>query len=284
MPLFFILSGYTSGAVTNWKSFKKKGIKLFYKTWLLAVIMIVLLGVETLIVKQGIGFWHMIQLDLKGIFWGSNIQRINLMNVGVMWFLIVFFWSKLLYNFFQLCFENKYNGLYLGLLAYFSYTISQTYWLPQAFDIVPIAAFFMWCGWYIKEINNGINYENKLTVLALGIVFVYWIACLQKGLYIDMSVRHCPQYIFVILEAIAGTICICYMSAGLAKIKLMNFFNTLGKHTLAILCIHHLDFYWIWWGKLIPQWYVSLVIRLTLDIAILGLFLFIRQKIKRKKI
>lgn len=101
MPLFFILSGYTSGAVTNWKSFKKKGIKLFYKTWLLAVIMIVLLGVETLIVKQGIGFWHMIQLDLKGIFWGSNIQRINLMNVGVMWFLIVFFWSKLLYNFFS---------------------------------------------------------------------------------------------------------------------------------------------------------------------------------------
>ena len=65
MPLFFILSGYTSGAVTNWKSFKKKGIKLFYKTWLLAVIMIVLLGLKTLIVKQSIGFWHIIQLDLK---------------------------------------------------------------------------------------------------------------------------------------------------------------------------------------------------------------------------
>lgn len=223
MPLFFILSGYTSGQVLTWEKFKKKGVNAFFRVWLLAVLMIVLLGFETMFVNNldsRLLFRNIFLSDLKGIFWGSNIQAINLMNVGVMWFLIVFFWSKILYNFFQVCFDNKYNGFYLGILSYLFFNISKIHWLPQAFDIVPIAAFFMWCGWYLKKVNKTFDYSNSLiTLLLIGGTFIYWIACIQRGLYIDMSVRHYPSFIFSILEAVAGTICVCFMSVSLLKTK-----------------------------------------------------------------
>jgi fucose 4-O-acetylase-like acetyltransferase len=69
MPLFFILSGYTSSEVHKWKKLKRNIKKLFINSWLLAAIMILLLVFQQWILYKNINIWHD---SLKGIFWGSN--------------------------------------------------------------------------------------------------------------------------------------------------------------------------------------------------------------------
>ena len=90
MPLFFILSGFTSRHVDTWERFWVKAKKTFTHIWLLAVLMVVLLGIENLVFVKGFNFAGFCQSIIKGISWGSNIPAIGLMSVGVMWFLFVF--------------------------------------------------------------------------------------------------------------------------------------------------------------------------------------------------
>ena len=283
MPLFFIMSGYTAGKITTWSKFFNKSKKNFIMTWLLAALMIILLGFE-IIVVQGKGVSHTLCLDLKGIIWGSNYGVDNLNNVGVMWFLIVFFWAKLLYNFLEVIVPNKYNGLLLGILSYFAFVISSKMWLPQAFDIVPIAAFCMWTGSYLKSIQSKLDFNTTQGSLLLAAIFIFWIAMMQNYIYIDMSVRHYPLFIFSILEAIAGTICISLISNCFSKIGEFKALKIIGRHTLAVLCIHHLDLYWLWWGSSISKWYFALILRLLIDLTVLFLFLMFKKYIKERKV
>lgn len=46
MPLFFILSGYTSRRVDTFKRFQTKFKKSFTHVWMLAVLMILILGLQ----------------------------------------------------------------------------------------------------------------------------------------------------------------------------------------------------------------------------------------------
>lgn len=283
MPLFFILSGYTSGNVDNWKKLGAKLKKSFIKVWLLACLMVILLGIENLL-AGALSFPKMLQVDLQGLIWGSNVPWMKIQTVGIMWFLFVFFWAKLLFDWLQVIFPNKYNGMILGILAYFAFVISQKQWLPQALDIVPIAAFFMWIGSFIKSLEREKISGRGLSILLVS-AFGYWILCLQNGISIEMATRHYPYFIISILEAVAGTIVICYISKGLA---LKNYFKVplqmIGKHTLAIMCIHQLDFYWINWENYFNSWVVAAIARLIVDLAILCIWLIIFTWIKAYKL
>ena len=52
MPLFFILSGYTSRKTKTWQVVIQKSKKMFKQVWLLAALMVALLGIETLLLRQ----------------------------------------------------------------------------------------------------------------------------------------------------------------------------------------------------------------------------------------
>ncbi|WP_076459669.1 acyltransferase family protein [Limosilactobacillus caccae] len=282
MPLFFMMSGYTSSPIISWNQLLKKTKRNFINSWLLAAIMITLLGFE-IVLFQHKNILSVLQLDLKGIFWGSNYGIDHLNNVGVMWFLIVFFWAKFFYDFLQIIVPNNYNGLVLGILSYFAFVVSNNVWLPQALDIVPIASLFMWIGAYLREIQSKLNFNKYLISVVIIAIFIYWIAMIQNNVYIDMSVRHYPLFIFSILEAVAGTIIISFISNGISKNSSFNFLKTIGRNTLAILCIHHLDLYWLWWGRYFPKWYIAVLLRLIVDLGILFLILMVKNNTLGRK-
>lgn len=274
MPLFFILSGYTSGYVDTWIKFGNKTKKQFVKVWLLAVLMVILLGLENLLVGT-FSLTKMIEADAQGIFWGSNMPWMKVQTVAIMWFLFVFFWAKILFNGLQVVFQNKYNGAILGILAYFAFVISQKQWLPQAFDIVPIAGLFMWVGSFIKNFEKNTTSSNSIALSVLFvIIFCYWILCVQNGVTIEMATRQYPLFIVSILEAIAGTIMVCWISKGLAqKSFLVKSFQLIGQHTLAIMSIHQLDFYWINWENYFNSWELAAISRLIVDLVLLFIWL-----------
>lgn len=272
MPLFFILSGYTSGPVQNWRKFGTKLKSTFVKVWLLACLMVILLGLENFLAGS-FSLVNMLKAVLQGIFWGSNVPWMKVQTVGIMWFLFVFFWAKLLFDALQVVFPNKYNGMILGILAYFAVIVSQKQWLPQALDIVPVAAFFMWIGSFIRNLESNKLSSTSISI-SLAVIFCYWILCLQNGMNIEMAIRHYPNFIIVVLEAVAGTIAVCYISKGIAlQSYLVGPLQIIGKHTLAIMGIHQLDFYWINWGNYFTSWELAALVRLIVDLLLLFVWL-----------
>ena len=284
MPLFFILSGFTSGAVLTYSKWKSKLPKIL-EMLILAIFMIILLSVEKVLVWKG--SVSQIALDtLIGIFQGSNtyggVHAIS--TVGVMWFLIVFVWAKILFDLLQVFFDNKYIGVILGIISYFAYLISLHHWLPLDLDIIPIAALFMWIGSVLKQgyFSEKINIKKYTLPIFVFICFVYWIICLQNSINIEMATRHYPYFLVSVIEAVAGTVVISYLSIGIQNFKISNYVATIGKHTLSVLCIHHLDFYWVFWGGLISSPWLAALARLIVDLGILMLVILFQRFYKRK--
>lgn len=280
MPLFFILSGYTSSRINNWQKFLRKAKKSFTHVWLLALLMVVLLGIENLFFLKGFNFSDFYQSVIRGVFWGSNIPAIGLMSVGVMWFLFVFFWAKLLFNVLQVFLPDLTIGIVLFITSGASYLLCNNFkhYLPQALDIVPFAALFMWCGSVAKQIimkKQGVFWMKWV----VGIAVIYWFLCIVLHLNIEMSIRHYPLFVVTILEAAAGTLLVCLLSKWVALFHFTRILQIVGQHTLAIMCIHHLDLYWINWGYSIHWWPLAALIRLIVDLVIFGLFLIVRKDI-----
>ncbi|WP_283576492.1 acyltransferase family protein [Limosilactobacillus oris] len=285
MPLFFVLSGYTSSQVNNWGKFFYKQTKSFKRIWLLAVLMVILLGLENLALLSNFTLREFGPSLINGIFWGSNIPMLGVMSVGVMWFMFVFFWAKFLFDLLQVLLPDVYSGLILFILSGASMMWCQnfTYFLPQALDIVPIAALFMWIGAFTKK-KVDINNLNGLNKLIFAVVILFWVVCFICKLYIELSVRHYPGLFIPVIEALGGTLAICLLSKWLPSGKLSGSLQSIGRHTLAVLCIHHLDLYWVTWQNCIQSWPLAATARLGVDLFLLVLFMYIQHLfIKRKE-
>lgn len=279
MPLFFILSGYTSSRINNWQKFLRKTKKSFTHVWLLALLMVILLGIENLIFLKGFNFIDFYQSIIRGVIWGSNIPAIGLMSVGVMWFLFVFFWAKLLFDGLQVFLPDVGIGIVLFITSGASYLFCNNFkhYLPQALDIVPFAALFMWIGSVAKKAVAKKQVNSWMKWVA-GLALIYWIGCLVLHLNIEMSIRHYPLFVVTILEAAAGTLLVCLLSKWVVSFYWTRTLQIIGQHTLAILCIHHLDLYWINWGQYIHWWPLAALIRLIVDLILLWLFIAIKSR------
>lgn len=285
MPLFFILSGYTSSRVSNWQKFFKKLQKNFIHVWILAVIMIIMLGIENLIFLKEFSFSSFCQSVFKGVVWGSNIPAIGLMSVGVMWFLFVFFWAKLLFDVLQIYLPDIGIGIVLFIASAISYICCNNFknYLPQAFDIVPFAALFMWMGLVARKIASQ-KVSNTWIRWIVGIALLYWIICIMLHLNIEMSIRHYPLFVVTLIEAAAGTLLVCLLSKWLVLFGFSRVFRIIGQHTLAVMCIHHLDLFWTNWGAYIHSWPLAAVLRLIIDLLLLCMFLGVKRFFEYKHI
>lgn len=285
MPLFFILSGYTSSKVDSWNKFFQKQWRSLKRVLLLAILMVFLLGFENLIFIPTFSFsdfWHNV---LLGSFWGSNNPMLGIVGVGVMWFLFVFFWAKFCYELLQILLPSFYTGLFLFVLSgiIMAWCQNFTHFLPQTLDIVPVAALFMWIGTLIKE-KVDINNLSILDKTVFLILIFIWIASFICKIHIEMSIRHYPGLFLSVIEAIGGTIVICIFSKWISKSILSGTLQIIGKHTLAVMCIHHLDLYWVTWSSYMESQLVAVILRLCLDFLILAMFIYVRRwVIERKK-
>lgn len=279
MPLFFILSGYTSRRVDTFKRFQTKFKKSFTHVWMLAVLMILILGLQYKFFFRNFNFKYQV---VSGIFCGSNIYKLGVLCVGVMWFLFVFFWAKMLLDIMQVVFDDTFIGIFLVLVAGISMYFCNgfSHWLPQALDIVPIAALFMWCGSIARKYQNQNTFNARWFQFFNTFILIFWVACICFKLHIELATRTYPLGYLSFFEALAGTYVVCLLCSYVVKLRTLKFIKICGKHTLAILCIHHLDLYWVIWSHFIKFWPVAMILRVLLDAFILIVFLYCRQKLE----
>lgn len=68
-----------------------------------------------------------------------------------------------------------------------------------------------------------------------------------KGIYIEIATRDYPGSMLSIFIAFAACLCVFQFSKALEAFKSSEILAWLGKNSLDLLCIHHLDWYFMFW-------------------------------------
>lgn len=268
MPIFFILSGYTSHLVTSWKDWRQQMRKLAVRILIPALLMIVIYQIERSLFKQ-ISWEQVLPISSKELIWGAApAASMQGLSIEIEWFLFVYFFAKLFFDCLNIIFKDQRYGTVLVLLSFACYQFITVHMnLPLALDLVPLASLYMYIGHLLKSKEEWLG-THYFFIVALA--FVFWGLMLINQQYVDMAKRwFTGNYILGILETIAGSFVIIVACQEMDQFKLMEKLALLGKHTLLLMFIHELDCYNLTITDIVRTWhlncYASGLYRFTID-------------------
>ena len=297
MPLFFILSGYTTKLAEDKKTLIARTKKNF-KYLILPALAVVLFyfvctainvpGDESLITK----IWHIFRETPVGYYPFSTQDAV------ITWFLFALFEAKFMMDVVNILFKTEKNGLiffFFGVLgvALGIFGHHQRF----SFDLALVATMFIEVGILWRRYEAVIK---KYTLPLLLVACAYWFSHTLRGDYVEFWARYYGGYEGGILTAFAGVFIVSNFAMMLeeAAKKAGKFFNfglnslvTLGKNTMLFYLIHSLDFIVLrdFWdvregtpptGKSIL---ISCVLRLLLDTAFFLIIYHGLKLIKNRK-
>lgn len=254
MPLFFMIAG-----ITIKKEFPKKEsyyirkdfMRLYLPVFLMYLIAIIREGIR----KKSIIAIRETCIDaFYRIIWGNGIDYrwdtpLGIWNaklVGVLWFLIALFWARVVYRKIAKL-DLKHRMLIIVPLLCMELFYGVGKCLPQSIDLLPMIIFFMECGRYVREY---VEFDSQTWKIIVFTALVFWVCfTLIDGISIEMATRAYSWKLYCVANAICGSLLVMTISIWIEKIKYINdILSFCGRHSLEILCIHHLD--WSvtsWW-------------------------------------
>ena len=294
MPLFFILSGFTTKLATDWGTLIKR-LKKNFKYLIIPTFAILAIFTLTDTLSKGpiteffpnFAFWlHEFFLEKypNGFYTASAV-----------WFLVALFWAKLVMDLVNVTFKSEKNGIIFFFLGILGVCMGVFEFRPPAFfDLGLVGVFFMYLGMLWRKHEAIIK---KYTLPLAIVAGIYWFQHVMRGDFLEMWTRFYAGYEVSFLTAIAGTFLVCQLAMMLeesikttGKIgkKATNFLVELGKNTMLLYMIHCLDtafFEQIWDlrdGSNEMMW-LSVAIRLTLNLAVYIAALNLIKLIKLQK-
>lgn len=107
-------------------------------------------------------------------------------------------------------------------------------------DIVLVAIGFYYAGHLFKR-RDGILplIKDKRCILLCGLI---WGLGLWRGIFLELVFRKYPKELTSLVVAVAGSVVCCAVAYNLDKIKAAkSVLAWMGRGSLLILCIHHLE-------------------------------------------
>lgn len=280
MPLFFFLCGCTLRPVQSGEL--KKAAHQDAKRLLIPVTIVVLADLIAEVLTKDAAFSEaIVRLPLK-LIWGNAMDSsaaptslgINLPSVGQVWFLLALFWVKQVWRITERNISEQ-RLLVFTIAAFAGVLASKKVWLPQSLDIVPVALFFVEAGYLLTHSESNSFIKSPISGAAAFFAWIYlsW----YKGLHLILATRDYPYTIMCLIVSLVGIITMIQLSQALSGLKISGILSFLGRHSLALLCIHDLDNYLeiIW---LRSNTLLSVSARLTVDITLLLLWLLSSRK------
>ena len=285
MPLFFILSGYTfhtAKTKNELGAHLRKNIRHLLLPCLLVSVISVLWQWH-LTPHTDMSTLYAISKRMADALWyGSGVKVHAHPAAGAIWFIISLFWAKLIIDIVSLLFRTPKIGYlftFLGIIGMVAGIRDK--WMVQNFDVTLVAVFFIYIG-MLWRANESIIQKWEAPFFALSVSL--WTAALSYGIYIELASRHYPYTSVSVIEALAGTFAVCMLCKTLSENHITSeIFTFLGKHTLSIFFVHHLD--WIlraYWGG--HPIYINCTLRVLYVVVIALLFSLIWETLQRYRI
>lgn len=254
MPLFFILAGYTF-RIKPWGELLKTSFTrllapyaLIVFAWWVPTFLTSGAPITPKAVAQGLG-----SLIFAS---GTRVDALGLSEVGMSWFLVALFLSRVMLNALMIAFERfnvgvAWQALACIALAFCGVSCSKLLgiYLPLDADLCCYTVLLMWCGHMMRVYSLEPNRARWFVVLGIGLV---WVACIQIS-NLELAARHLDNPLAATVGALAGTYFVCWASTLIEKLKavgplrwLEQFLVFCGKNSMAIFCVHAIDWMFPW--------------------------------------
>lgn len=290
MPLFFILSALTYQFSIDITEFVFKLKKSFKH---LIIPALILYGIRILVAistdYSSIEWKKFLISKMDILFWSSgsavHLATQNIPAFGIMWFCVVLFFSRELYDFLHLKVSKKVLIFYCVVGTLLGIYISYWQWLPLSMDLSFAVLLFLYFGYYLKNIDM-----NKYCLKCGGICFVLWIISLFLTIYIEhdyleLATRRYPLFPLSYFTAMVGTMFVAYLSVGILKYeKLAVLLIYIGKNSLWLYCVHAMDYTYIFVWDITHNNFINSAIRIVADIFLCVLVLKIKEILAEKSL
>lgn len=244
MPLFFLLSGYTSKRATDLKTYGKHILKDF--CYLILPCIFVQFGIEMIQLWMKVGglqllAWPKVRGIFFRLFWGCAWGWASgFPSVGMLWFFITMFWAKVIWEGIGLLFPKKDTAICM-FVALIGIWYGPTKYLPQNFDIAMMVVLYFCVGNLVRKYQEEEIFQ-KLKMPAFWVALCFWIYCAQQGMYVELAIESYPGIVMGILESICGSYVFCILAQEVTERQICKkVFSLLGRHTLLIVLVHHMD-------------------------------------------
>ena len=280
MPLFFILSGFTTKPATDFKVLKNRTIKNFKYLILPSLAVLIVFAITEAIKFGGL------QLLPEKILWTFreffiNLYPEGLYNASAVWFLIALFLAKLEIDLINIFFKTDKNAILIFLLGTLGIAMGVfEFRIPFFVDLGFVGAMFMEIGILWKKHEKTIK---KYTLPIAIFCAVYWLKHILRGDHLELWTRFYAGYEISIIEAIAGTFLVCLLAQMLEESakkskkflkSITNSLKILGENTMLFYLIHCLDTsIFIFWdfrngASSNEHLILTIIARITLNLAL----------------
>lgn len=261
MPLFFIVSGLF---------FKERSVKdTIWKISRQLLIQYIFICISIIILSQ-IKRPHPITSDLEEVLYG----------MGPGWFIIAMAQVRLYFTLIYKTFKRFYLiiSLTISLLTAILISIFQISMI-LAFMPALCSLFFYAFGYSIKSYQIK-NHVNRYPHISLFAGLLLW---LNSSFFGEVELASCTFKLFIIdfMGSIGGTYVFYVVSKKIVNTKLGILLSFTGKYSLAILCIHSIDFCIPLWYRLEPyipnQYYLTTILIMRLSLVLICCFIISRH-------
>ncbi len=286
MPLFFICSGITSKAVVDKTQILKKIVGLSKKI-LLPVVCVFLIYLATDLFgnwSQNANFSFVKKKITSFIFalgQDETIKGIKIENIGMLWFLVAFFFAQVIYLLVRSYLKEKYHVPTILAIALLGFLIGKKILLPLDLDIAMVMTIFLLGGYlYKKYIDRHIS---NIVIIVTSILLwgtTFFVIYFLRNHYLIVSERSYPIFPISLLTAFAGTLVIIGIGKIICNIKGISVLNTIGIYSMRLFIIHSMDVYWECLYNLTNNRYINGIIRIGIDLIALVIITFVINRIR----
>lgn len=295
MPVFFILSSYTFRVSASWKEIGEKTKKNFKSLVIpaITVFFIFRLAMYLIYNYNGLGF-ETIMCNIKNcivaVFWSAGyyfyIGDWYIEDFGALWFLIVLFLAKAIFDILNCKLGTKKSGAACLLLTVTGCFLGyKGWWLPFSFDVSMAVSIFLWIGYALKSRNVSEKSSVKFVVSAILFLAMLMVSYRISGSYLELAVRKYPLFPLCYIIAVIGSLCLIYFCNIIDSVKdkmpvgkIYQQMCVIGRYSMYLYIIHVLDPIWFQFvsNRIGSQWLLA-IIRLVADVAVLYVILLIKR-------
>lgn len=283
MPLFFILSAYTSRYSENLNEMKQRALHICKKLGVpLLLIWLVYLIVSCLSrIEQYESVVEFLRQKLLQLFYASGVTNSqlvilgggNIEALGIPWFFMTLIVSKIIYDAIQMSFGKYLCLLIVAVLSCLGGWTGQYYHFPLGLDTSLAVLLFLWIGHQMK--NFDLSFSVKKLLFSVVSWVSLWLITNKYGDWgLEIAGRSYPLFPLCFIEALAGTLVIVIISDFISKSK-NRFITQLmlwGMCSLNILMIHCVDFLWENCYSVSDNLLINTVLCILVDLSLFYLY------------
>lgn len=275
LPLFLILSGFTTKLATDgkmlWKRLKKNFLYILLPALVFSLLGMIIQCVSDDNLSQVMPHFKTWLFSSTDYYFGAG---------AMLWFLIALFNAKVIMDVIKVTFKTERSELFYVLLGLFGLFLGyRGIRLPLYLDLTFIAMLFIEVGIFWHRNHEAIEKYHHLILIGSLII---WFNLFIKGSALEMMIRYYPNGLLSLIESIAASYVVCEIAKifeecitknhGLIS-KIGLSLVSLGKSTIILYIIHSFDGIllrdiWDHNNGSIKRCILSVVLRLTLDILI----------------